>query len=175
MLRIDCKLQIKWLSSRNAWWEFKSWGNLEELIKKRPNLIMQTKRSQTCNQLDLKSLEYRPIMPKVLSKMSNKSSNLQARSCSDHTKLSVSFEPWNWWGLYWEIDGGPSLFTLLKLEMPRDGVWTSRCDQPLNVWFRNTCYLRTTTREIMFGHNPSIFSCFQVHRLHVCDLSVLLY
>ena len=37
-------------------------------------------------------------------------------SCPDHTKLSVRFQPWNCWGLCWEIDVGPPRFTLLQLK-----------------------------------------------------------
>ena len=37
-----------------------------------------------------------------------------------------SFQPWNCWGLCWEIDAGPPLFTVLQPEMPTDGVWTGR-------------------------------------------------
>jgi len=32
----------------------------------------------------------------------------------NHTKLFVQFKPWNWWGLCWEIDVGPSLLALLQ-------------------------------------------------------------
>jgi hypothetical protein len=53
-------------------------------------------------------------------------------SCLDHTKLSIRFQPWNCWGLCSEIDVGPPLFTLLRPEMPTDGVWTGWCDQPLS-------------------------------------------
>ena len=49
-------------------------------------------------------------------------------------KISIQFQPWNWWGLCWELDVGPPLFTLLQPEMPTDGVWTSWCDQPLKVF-----------------------------------------
>ena len=50
----------------------------------------------------------------------------------DHTKVPVRFQPWNGWGLCWEIDVGQPLFTLLQLEMPTDDVWIGRCDQPLS-------------------------------------------
>ena len=37
------------------------------------------------------------------------------------------------WGLCWEIDvGQPLLITLLQPKILMDGVWISRCDQPLS-------------------------------------------
>ena len=62
-------------------------------------------------------------------------------SCHDHTKISVRFRLWNCWGLCWEIDVGPSLFTSLQLKMPTNGVRTDRCDQPLMPGSHQTFYL----------------------------------
>ena len=49
-------------------------------------------------------------------------SHLHQNACPDHTKVYVRFEPWNCWGLYWEIDVGPPLFTLLHSGMSTNGV-----------------------------------------------------
>jgi hypothetical protein len=38
------------------------------------------------------------------------------------TQIVVRFQPWNCWGLSWEIDVGPPIFTLLQSEMSKDGV-----------------------------------------------------
>ena len=57
-------------------------------------------------------------------------------SCPKHTKLSIRFKPWNFWGLCSRIDVGPPVFTLLQHEMPTDGVWTDQCDQPLSLQLR---------------------------------------
>ena len=35
-------------------------------------------------------------------------------SCFDHTQLSVQFQQGNCWGLYFKVDVGPPLFTLLQ-------------------------------------------------------------
>ena len=38
-------------------------------------------------------------------------------SWPDHTKLFVQLHPWNCWGLCWEIDVDPPIFTLLESKM----------------------------------------------------------
>ena len=49
------------------------------------------------------------------------------RSSTHHTPVtpnfSVWFHLWNCWGLCWERDARPPLFTLLQPEMLTDGVW----------------------------------------------------
>ena len=67
-------------------------------------------------------------------------------SCPGYTKLSIWFQPWNWWGLCSEVDVGPPLSTLLQLEMLTYGAKSGWCDQPFaqvevahgrKCWFRN--------------------------------------
>ena len=55
--------------------------------------------------------------------------------CPDHTKVSVWFQLWNCWRLCWEIDVGPSLFTLIQPKMFADGARSGWCDYPL-IWLR---------------------------------------
>ena len=50
----------------------------------------------------------------------------------DHTTLLVWFQLWYCWGLCWEVDNGPPLLILLRLEMLTDGARTSWWDEPLN-------------------------------------------
>ena len=45
-------------------------------------------------------------------------------TCPNHTKLCIWCQPRNCWGLCWETNADPPLFTLLQSEMPMDGVWT---------------------------------------------------
>ena len=56
-----------------------------------------------------------------------------AISYSYLTKKFVQFWAMNYWGLCWEIDDGPSLYTLLQLETLTDGVRSGWCDKPLNL------------------------------------------
>ena len=67
-------------------------------------------------------------------------------SCPDHTKIIIRVQPWRCWGVCWEIDVGPLLFTLLRLEMTMCGVWTDQCDQPLVPWSR-TNFSSASSRE----------------------------
>ena len=50
--------------------------------------------------------------------------------CPNDTKLFVCFQLGNCWGLCWEIDVGPLLFTLLQPEMLKDDAISGQCDQP---------------------------------------------
>ena len=59
----------------------------------------------------------------------------------DHTKLFVQSWPWDCWGLCWEIDVGPPLFTLLQPELPTNGVRIGCCDQPLKFRSHQTFHL----------------------------------
>ena len=66
-------------------------------------------------------------------------------SCSDHTKVSVRFQLWSWWGLCWEMDACPPLFTLLQLEIPSNGERAGVINLPWPnhgfVWFQLwTCW-----------------------------------
>ena len=49
--------------------------------------------------------------------------------------FSIWFSTWNWWGLCWEVDVGPPLFTLfLQPKMLTNDVRIDRCDQPIMPW-----------------------------------------
>jgi hypothetical protein len=62
--------------------------------------------------------------------------------CPHHTNVSVQFQPWNCWGLWWKIDLGPLLFTLLQPERPKDGVISGMCDEP--SWARYMAWAFTS-------------------------------
>ena len=83
--------------------------------------------------------------------------NTFSPTCPDQTKLSIQFQLWNCFGLCLGIDVGPPLFTLLQPEMPTDGVWTGRCDQPHNEVFRASLVIpgSASASGIESGQAPS--------------------
>ena len=68
--------------------------------------------------------------------------------CPVCTDIFVSFHPWNCWGLCWEIDVSPPLFTQLQPEMPTNGAISGQCDWSLREGFPASVQ---TTVDVLVG------------------------